>query len=213
MAAQMAIDASPLVRQLIEYRWWILIPLSVWESTVVAFVAGLLAAAGYFTVYGLWLYFFARDIIIDLGLYGLGQWVGHAGWTRSMLVRLRITPERLDSVRAHWNEHPARTMFIGKFSYGVAFTFIIAAGMVRMSLRKFLGYGALAAVAEYSLYLGSGYLVGASLGGDIVTIINNVQYVVLGGSVLLIAYYGFARHMRSRMLKSHEQICKDRPAE
>jgi membrane protein DedA with SNARE-associated domain len=209
----MAMDSSSLVRLLIEYRWWILIPLSVLESTVVAFVAGLLAAAGYFTVYVLWLYFFARDMIIDLGLYGLGRWVRHAGWTRSMLVRLHIAPERLDSVRAHWNEHPARTMFIGKFSYGVAATFIIVAGMVRMSLRKFLGYGALAAVAEYSLYLGSGYFFGASLGGNIVTIIDNVQYVVLGGSALLIAYYWFARHIRRRMRQSHEQICRGRPAE
>jgi len=213
MAPQMAIDASPLIRQLIEYRWWILIPLSVWESTLVAFVAGLLAAAGYFTVYVLWLYFFARDIIIDLGLYGLGRRVSHTSWTRSMLVRLHITPERLDSVRAHWNEHPARTMFIGKFSYGVAFTFIIAAGMVRMSLRKFLGYGALAAVTEYSLYLGAGYLFGATLDGKIVTILDNVQYVVLDGSVLLIAYYFFGRHMRGRMLRSHDEICKDRHAE
>lgn len=209
----MAMDTSPLVRQLIEYRWWILIPLSVWESTVVAFVAGLLAAAGYFSVYLLWMYFFARDMIIDLGLYGLGQWVGHTGWTRSMLARLHITPERLDSVRAHWNMHPARTMFVGKFSYGVASTFIIVAGMVRMSLRKFLGYGALAAVAAYSLYLGSGYFFGAFLGGNIVTIIENVQYVVLGGSVLLIAYYWFARHMRSRMLKGHQRICRDHPAQ
>lgn len=209
MAAQMAIDGSSLVRQLIEYRWWILIPLSVWESTVVAFVAGLLAAAGYFSVYVLWLYFFARDIILDLGLYGLGRRVGHTDWTRSMLVRLHITPERLDSVRVRWNEHPARTMFIGKFSYGVASTFIIVAGIVRMSLRKFLGYGALAAAAEYSLYLGSGYFFGASLGGNIVTIIDNVQYVILGGSVLLVAYYWFARHMRSRMLRSHEQICNE----
>jgi membrane protein DedA with SNARE-associated domain len=206
-------DASPLVRQLIEYRWWILIPLSVWESTVLAFVAGLLAAADYFSVYALWLFFFARDMIIDLGLYGLGRWVGHTGWTRSMLVRLHITPERLDSVRAHWNEHAARTMFIGKFSYGIASTFIIVAGVVRMSLRKFVGYGALAAVAEYSLYLGAGYFFGAYLGGNIVMIIDNVQYVVLGGSVLLIAYYWFARRMRSRMLQSHERICEGRPAE
>ena len=209
----MAMDASPLVRELIEYRWWILIPLSVWESTVVAFVAGLLAAAGYFAIDVLWLYFFARDMTIDLGLYGLGQWVGHTGWTRSLLVKLHITHEQLDSVHAHWNEHPARTMFIGKFSYGIASTFIIVAGMVRMSLGKFLGYGALAAVAEYSLYLGSGYFFGASLGGNIVTIIDNVQYVVLGGSVLLVGYFWFAHRMRRRMLANHEQIGKNRPAE
>jgi membrane protein DedA with SNARE-associated domain len=208
----MAVDTSSLVRQLIEYRWWILIPLSLFESTFIAFVAGLLAAAGYFTVYVLWLYFFARDIIVDLGLYGLGRWVGHTNWTRSMLVRLHITPEQLDSVRAQWNEHPARTMFIGKFSYGVAWTFIIVAGMVRMSLRKFLGYGALAAVAGYSLYLGFGYFFGTSFGGNIVTIIDNVQYVVLCGAVLLIAYYWFARHIRSRMHQSHEQISRGRPA-
>jgi uncharacterized membrane protein YfcA len=55
--------------------------------------------------------------------------------------------------------------------------------------------------------------IGASLGGNIVTIIDNVQYAVLCGMVLVIAYYWFVRHIRGRMHQSHEQISKDRPAE
>ena len=199
---------SSLLQTLIEYRWWVLVPLSLWESTLVAFLAGMLAAAGYFNIYALAAFFFARDIALDLCYYALGHYAGRWGFIHRMLAKIHVTEESMDSVRQAWELHPARTMFIGKLSYGLAQAFVIAAGTVGMSIRKFLGYGALAAVVQYGTLLLLGYFFGASSGGSIVSIIENVQYVLLGGSAVLIAYYGTAFYLRRRMLKEDDKLAK-----
>ena len=54
-----------LTQLILDYRYWILIPISVIEGPVVAFVAGTLAALGYFNIWVLVLFFFARDMIMD----------------------------------------------------------------------------------------------------------------------------------------------------
>ena len=52
---------------LLQYRYWILIPLSLIEGPVVAFVAGTLAALGFFDIYFLAALFFVRDVGLDAG--------------------------------------------------------------------------------------------------------------------------------------------------
>ena len=61
-----------LVHLLLQYRYWIMIPLSLIEGPVVAFVAGTLAAAGYFNIYALGVYFFTRDMVMDTLFYAFG---------------------------------------------------------------------------------------------------------------------------------------------
>jgi membrane protein DedA with SNARE-associated domain len=190
-----------LTQLLIEYRYWILVPLSFFESAIVAFVAGTLASLGYFNLYVLAAFFFVRDIVLDLGYYALGHYGSKTRLAQKMLKKLHITEDHFESVRQLWEAHPARTMFIGKLSYGIASTFIVVAGTVRMSLRKFVLYGALVAVVQYGVLLALGYFFGAAFGGSITTIIQNIQYVLAGASLLLIGYFFFALRMRKRMLK------------
>lgn len=197
---------SHLLDLLIAYRWWILIPLSFGESTLVAFLAGMLAAAGYFNIYILILYFFVRDIGLDLTYYAVGMYAGKSHFVRSMLAKIHITDATIDSIRESWEAHPARTMFIGKLSYGLAQAFIIAAGTVHMSLRKFVGWGAVAAITQYTVLLLLGYFFGAASGGTLIQIIENVQYVLLAGSVVLIGYYSIAFYLRRKMLAEDDAL-------
>ena len=200
-----AVVDNDLIHTLIDYRWLILIPLSFWESTLVAFVAGMLASAGYFSIYSLAAFFFLRDIALDLTYYALGRYAGKLQIVHRMLKKIHITDETMESVRNTWNSRPMRTMFIGKLSYGLAQAFIIAAGTVRMSLKKFVAWGALAAATQYGILLFLGYYFGESSGGEIISIINNIQYVLLGGSVVIVTYYGIALYLRSKMLESNDE--------
>ena len=50
---------------IIEYRYFILIPLSFIEGPIVAFAAGALASLGYFNVYALAIFFFVVDMLKD----------------------------------------------------------------------------------------------------------------------------------------------------
>lgn len=191
---------------ILEYRYWILIPLSFIEGPVVAFVAGTFAAAGYFNVYFLAALFFVRDVGLDGVYYAFGYFGGRTAFAERMLTKIGITSDHLEKVRLLWAKRPGITMFIGKLSYGIASAFIVVAGMVKMPLGTFFAYGSIVAVLQYGTLLFAGYFLGTSLGGGIVHIVNNAQYAIAIAAVAISAYYILSWSMRKKFLKADEKI-------
>ena len=196
-----------LITQLIvEYRYWLLVPLSLLEGPVVAFIAGTLAAGGLFNFYFLAIFFFIRDMGLDAAYYATGYFGGRTPFTERMLKKIGVTDDHLEQVRVLWVKRPGVTMLIGKLSYGIASAFIVVAGMVKMPLRVFFAYGALVAVLEYGTLLCAGYFLGASLGGTAAHTISTIQYGVAAAAVLISAYYLFSWHMRKKLLQADKAI-------
>ncbi len=189
-----------LTQLILEYRYWILIPLSMIEGPVVAFVAGTLAALGYFNVFFLMFFFFARDMIMDGFYYTLGYHGGRTETARKLLRKMGIEESHLEDIRKLWEKHAGKTMFLGKLSYGIASSFIALAGTVRMPLRKFFGWGAIVAMAQFWTLILLGYFFGESF-GDISNVINSIHYVILGITVVGILYYIFSRYMRKELTR------------
>ena len=195
-----------LTQIILEYRYWILIPLSLIEGPVVAFIAGTLAAAGYFNMYFLATLFFVRDVGLDGIYYAIGHFGAKTAFVRRMLVKVGITADHLEQVRILWERRPGWTMFIGKLSYGIASAFIVVAGTVKMTLLTFFKYGSIVAVLQYGTLLFAGYYLGASFGGNAAEIINNVQYVVAFAAIVISGYYILSWRMRRKLLKKDEEI-------
>ena len=193
---------------ILEYRYWILIPLSLIEGPVVAFVAGTLAAVGYFNMYFLAVLFFVRDVGLDGVYYAMGHFGAKTVFVKRMLTKIGVTPDHLEQVRILWEKKPFWTMFIVKLSYGIASAFIVVAGTVRMPLGTFFKYGSIVAVLQYGTLLFLGYFLGASLGGSIAEIINNVQYAIAFAAIAISGYYLFTWHMRQKFLKEEKEIEK-----
>lgn len=191
---------------ILQYRYWILIPLSFVEGPIVAFIAGTLASFGYFNMYFLAILFFVRDVGLDGIYYAIGYFGGRTTFAGRMLARIGVTSDHLDKVRLLWARRPGITMLIGKLSYGIASAFIVVAGMIKMPLRLFFAYGAIVAVLQYGTLLLAGYFLGASLGGSIVHIINNVQYVIAFIAIVVSAYYILSWSMRKKFLKTDKKI-------
>ena len=193
---------------ILQYRYWILIPLSFIEGPVIAFVAGTLASVGYFNMYFLAALFFIRDVGLDGIYYAIGHFGARTAFVQRMLVRIGVTPDHLEQVRVLWEKRPGWTMFIGKLSYGIASAFIVVAGVGKMRLPKFFLYGSIVAVLQYGTLLFAGYYLGESLGGNIVHIIENVQYVIAFVAIAISGYYIFSWYMRKKLLKESEEIEK-----
>lgn len=200
--------ADHLTSILIEYRYWILIPLTFIEGPIVAFVAGTMASLGYFNVYILGGLFLVRDIAVDLACYYLGYFGAQKAWVRRLLGRMGVTEEHLEGVRVLWHEHGGKTMFFSKLSYGVAAGFIVVAGMVKMPIRKFTLYAALVAVAHYGTLLVIGYIFGNAFGATFVGIIEKIPYVIGGATVIIAAYYLFKRYIKSKLVQAEEEAEK-----
>lgn len=195
-----------ITQLILQYRYWILIPLSFIEGPVVAFIAGTLASVGMFDMYFLAGLFFVRDVGLDGIYYAIGHFGGHTKFTERMLTKIGITDDHLEQVRVLWEKRPFMTMFIGKLSYGIASAFIVVAGMVRMPLRVFFKYGILVAILEYGTLLFAGYFLGASLGGSAARVINNVQYVIAIAALVLSGYYLVSWYMRGKFLAADKKV-------
>lgn len=186
---------------IVEYRYWILIPLSIIEGPIVAFAAGTLASLGYFNVFWLAIFFLIRDLVMDGLYYALGHFGGRTALVRRLLKKIGVRSEHLDDIKALWGRRAFLTMFFGKLSYGIASSFIVVAGTVGMPLRIFFGWGAVVAILQYGVLLAFGFFFGVSLGGKADVLIKDFEYVVAGITVIGILYYVLSRYARGRIMK------------
>ncbi len=190
---------------ILEYRYLILIPLTFLEGPIVAFVAGTLASVGYFNIYALGALFFVRDVGMDLVCYWLGHYGWQWGWVRRLAARAGITDEHFSDVQHLWHHHGFKTMFLSKLSYGIAAAFVIVAGVVRMSLKRFIIYGVIVTVLQYGTLLMLGYFLGTAFGGTVETVLKSIEYILVIIAVGGVGYIFFQRYMRKR-LESEEAI-------
>lgn len=203
----MEVDAVTAL--ILEYRYWILLPLSFIEGPIVAFFAGMLASGGHFNVWALALFFFVRDVAVDAGCYYLGYYGAQSRWINKVLTRLGVTEEHLDEVRLLWHTHPGKTMFLSKLSYGVAAGFIVVAGLVKMPFKQFLYYGSIIAVTHYGVLLFVGYFFGAAFGGSVIGLLHNIPYVIGALSLLAIAYYIFKRRISNKLQEEEREAARE----
>lgn len=195
-----------ITQLIIEYRYWLLVPLAIIEGPIVAFVAATLAAGGYFNIYLLVLIIFARDLGLDGMWYAIGYWGSDTRFAKKMLAKMKVTEGHIDSMRKLWEDKPVRTMFIGKLSYGISAAFVVAAGTVHVPLGKFFKYGIIVTIAQYGTLLFLGYFFGAAYGSSLTGIIQNVQYVVAIGMLVLTAFYCVSWYMRGKFLKEEKAM-------
>lgn len=193
---------ADITKLIIEYRYVILAPLSIIEGPIVAFAAGALAPLGYFNVYILAVFFLVMDVAKDVFYYSLGYWGGKSGWAHWLLGKIGVRTEHLEGVKELWEKNPGKTMFIGKLSYGIASTFVVLAGTVKMSLKKFFGWGVIVAISQYWTLLAVGYFFGTSLSST--NIIEDAQYVVGGVALVGSLYYILTIYMRGRLNKDRK---------
>jgi membrane-associated protein len=197
-----------LTHLILEYRYWILIPLTFVEGPIVAFAAGTLASLGYFDISILAILFFVRDITVDAIMYVTGRFGGETRFAKWFLKKVGVTSVHLRGVHTLWEKHGGKTMFFSKLSYGLSATFLIVAGLVKMSPKKFFTYAVLVTVAQYGLLLLLGYYFGNAF-GTVSKILNNLGLVILFGSLFITAYYVFTHFMRRRLLKEEEAAEKE----
>lgn len=196
-------DAASLTALIIEYRYWILIPLSFIEGPIVAFVAGTLAWLGYFNPYIAFAIFFLRDVILDSFFYVVGMWGQRASLAQRFMTRMGVQQEHLDEIRTLWETHGFRTMFFSKLSYGLSAVFLIVAGLVRMPFRLYVKHASLVALAQYGVLFILGYYFGSSF-GTVSNLLNNIQYLVGGVVLFATIYYIVSRIMRRRLIAQEE---------
>jgi len=192
---------TPLI---VEYRYWILIPLTFIEGPIIGFIAGALSKLGYFNPFLAFSIFIFRDVLVDGLWYLVGSHGGKtrvAGW---LLRKTRITDEHLHAVRKLWDSHGLRTMFISKLSYGISQLFLAVAGMVGMPFRRYFRYALIVALVEYGGLFVAGYVVGGAF-GNMAGVLSNIQWVIAILALVIAGYYVFTHFMRRKALEEEKE--------
>jgi membrane-associated protein len=147
---------------LLRYRYWIIVPLSLLEGPMVAVATAALSSLGYFNPYVACGLFVAKDVVVDGAYYYLGRVAGDHPFYARLLARLRVTANDVERVRGLWSSHGWRTMFVGKFAWGLSPLFMAVAGIVAVPIGRFFRYAASVALLQYVVLFLLGYYFGAA---------------------------------------------------
>ena len=195
----MSID---LISELIlQYRYWILVPLAIFEGPIIAFLVGTFVALGYFNIFLAFLILFLGDNIPDVIYYLFGRYGEQKKLIRRYAAKIGVDEEHFDTIRRLWGKHPAKMMLFTKVAYGLSTPLLVSAGIVGMPLRLFVRYAILLGVVQYGTLFALGYYFSSSL-RFVSDTVKMIQMAVGGFIVVVAAYYLFARYMRKKLMKA-----------
>jgi len=187
------------------YRYPMLILLAFIEGPIVSFAAGFLSSLGYFNPALVMVILVGKDMTVDAACYAVGYWGNKGALVHRYSRKIGITEEHWNKVDELWKEHPWRTMFISKLSYGLSLPFLISAGLTRMSYKRFWFYAAQIAFLQYGVLVIVGYFFGNYF-SFIKNTIDIIQYGAALLGVFIVAYYLFSTYMRRRTLREDSKL-------
>lgn len=190
-----------IITQLVlQYRYWILLPLAFMEGPILAFVLGSLSALGYFNIFLSFIVLLVGDLVPDAAYYLLGRYGEQKTLISRYAAKLGIGSEHFDAIRRLWGKHPAKTMFLTKFAYGLSTPLLVSAGIIGMPLQRFLRYTVMISIIQYGVLLTLGYNFGRSF-KLVSSTLELIQLAVAGVVAVAVAYYFLVRYMRRKFME------------
>ena len=174
----------------------VIAPIAVLEGPIVTVIAAWLASQNLFSLWSVTLVVVVADLVGDLGLYALGRWGLHrlpARWRD----RLGLNRARLIGLTRHFRHKGGRTLVIGKLTHSAGAAVLVAAGMARMPLWRFVRVNLLATIPKSLFFVALGYSFGSAY-ARIDGWIARGSLVVLGALVLLAVLWGLRRWSRAQ---------------
>jgi membrane protein DedA with SNARE-associated domain len=155
-------NPSGILELLIHYRYYLLFPLACIEGPFISLAVGFLIYLGYFSFFPAYGLLILGDIVPDTFYYYLGRFGSRKRFVERYSERFGFVANNFTYIEKLWEHHPRKTMFFGKLAYGLSIPFLISAGLVRMSLKKFLSFTIPVTIFQYGIILAIGYSLGHS---------------------------------------------------
>jgi len=193
-----------VMQLLIEYRYWILFPLACVEGPIVAFVAGVLVAAGYLHPLAAYIILILGDVVPDTIYYLIGRFGNRSGLIQRFAGKIGVTTEHFDKITKLWFSHTTRTMLVTKFAYGLSIPLLITSGIVKLPFNRFWTNTVPLSMIQYGILLALGYFLGHSYAIVESTVIKG-QMLVAGAALIAGAYYFFGSKIKNRFLAQQKK--------
>jgi membrane protein DedA with SNARE-associated domain len=183
-------DYSIIVHFLLKFGYPIVFLLVVYEGPFATIISAFLAASGFFNVFILYPVVVFADLTGDIIWY----YVGYFGrekiinrWGRFLgLPYNRL--DKLEKINERFKNHQAKVMFVAKVTHVIGFPFLIAAGIFKWDIKKYIWFNFLATLPKSLLWIIIGYFFGQAS-----VLVNEYlkygTYISIGIFILAIAVY------------------------
>ncbi|MEK7325505.1 MAG: VTT domain-containing protein, partial [Chloroflexota bacterium] len=132
--------------------------MAVIEGPIVTIVAGFLASLGYFNALIIYILAILGDLIGDTLYYVLGRRGNEYLLARKKFLWINI--EQLKALTNHFDKHLGKSIILGKWTHVVGAPILIAAGMARVSFKKFILFNIIGTAPKILVFLIIGYYFG-----------------------------------------------------
>lgn len=155
------------------YGYWLILPLSVVEGPILTVLAGVLVGSGHLDWRWVLALVVAGDLIGDMVFYAVGRWSW--GPLKRLGRRFGLTEKRAASLVDRMRHRGTRLLLIGKWTHAIGAVVLVAAGMARVRIVRFLAINLLATLPKSAVLL----LVGSYAGQHLPTVADALVYAPL----------------------------------
>lgn len=162
-----------------DYGLLVIAPLALLEGPLVSVASGYLAKAGLVPLQRVFAVLVLADLAGDLVLYWIGR-QGRAGLALPWLARIGVTRRRLSGALRAFRRNGGRLLVLGKLTHSAGFAVLLAAGMARMPVARFLVLNTVATVPKTAACVAVGWWFGA--------VTDRVGHWLAGGALLVLGF-------------------------
>lgn len=139
----------------------LLAPIAVLEGPIVTVIAAWVASRGLLDVWSVCVVVILADVVGDGLFYALGRWGLHRLPIR-WRYRMGLSRARLAQVSGHFERNGAKTLVVGKLTHSAGAAVLVAAGLARMPVTRFLWVNLAATIPKSLFFVAIGYAFGSA---------------------------------------------------
>lgn len=188
---------------IIQYKYFIMIPLTVVEGPIIMFVSGILLRLGFLSLLPAYITLIVGDLIGDILWYGAGYHWGEP-FVRKFGKYVSITEDGMKTAEEIFHRHKDKILIVSKLTMGFGFSpvILLTAGIVRIPFRRYIILNVIGQFFWVAFLLSFGYFfahVYSSLADNFSRITIITLFVVL-----LLLLFGFGKYIRGKIIKQYK---------
>ena len=198
----------PLV---IKYGYLAIFPITLVEGPVIALVVGFLISLGYLKFLPAYIIIVVADVMGDVIYYYIGYFGNKDKFLKKYGPRFPVILKNFNLIENLWHKHEKKTILLSKLSYGLCVPFLMSAGMVRMSIKRFILYVAFIDIIKFGVIISAGYFLGYSFqrATEYILYFGIATAVMLAGFVFAYIFYS-KKYATGEIIHLEEDVKKDK---
>lgn len=190
-------DLTLIISWLLKYKYLVLLP-TIFEGPIITVIAGYLSSLGFLNFYIAYAIIVLGDTIGDILCYAAGRW-GRWKFFQKWGEIIDIEKSKVIKMEKYFGRHAGKTLFVGKFGYGIVASLLFASGVANVSFSRFLAFTFPATLMKSMMLLLVGFYFGYAY-KRIALYLDYTSYIMVATAILLVVLYFYFQKRAGKML-------------